>query len=170
MILLWKVSFKVCLCPRIHVHVTLLTNPRYLLIEASYAHQAHLMSQLQVSKNHPKAQEGDQPSTLKINLDVVSRLEKKGFRSASIVSAIFTLHRAGLPTDDDQLIANEIENGCESRVNECQICMDESINSVLLPCRHSTLCIGCANDIQQTCRQCPMCQQPVEDVLQLYTP
>ena len=110
-------------------------------------------------------------ATLQIDLAVVARLEEKGINSSSIISAMFALHKAGLPMDDEKLIRHEIENGEQSRsANECQVCLDATINSVLLPCRHSTLCHDCAEDINASTKECPMCMSPIEGVLQLFTP
>eukprot|EP01119_Soliformovum_irregulare_P019832 TRINITY_DN635_c0_g1_i2.p1 TRINITY_DN635_c0_g1~~TRINITY_DN635_c0_g1_i2.p1 ORF type:complete len:294 (+),score=44.88 TRINITY_DN635_c0_g1_i2:76-957(+) len=52
--------------------------------------------------------------------------------------------------------------------NTCKICFEASINAVLIPCGHLALCITCANSLQQTSANCPICRAHVHTVVQTF--
>jgi len=49
---------------------------------------------------------------------------------------------------------------------ECKICMDNQINTVLIPCGHRVACISCGSALDS----CPMCRVLITGALQTYTP
>ncbi|KAL6538901.1 hypothetical protein OROMI_025227 [Orobanche minor] len=64
-------------------------------------------------------------------------------------------------------ITNISKEECERLQNEkilCQVCFDEQIKVVLLPCRHYVLCSTCC----EKCRRCPICRVYVEERLLVY--
>ena len=46
----------------------------------------------------------------------------------------------------------------------CNICIDESIQILLIPCKHASLCINCSKLIQT----CPICYKKVENKERIY--
>ncbi|CAM6089923.1 unnamed protein product [Calypogeia fissa] len=65
---------------------------------------------------------------------------------------------------DNNVEGNDAEKGCV-------ICKSRPRDVVLLPCRHMCLCSECAEvSTFKTNRLCPICQTPVERLLQIITP
>jgi hypothetical protein len=59
----------------------------------------------------------------------------------------------------------------EVDATKCVICMDAQRCTALLPCKHLALCASpeCAEMLgAATSQQCPLCREPVMDLLQLY--
>lgn len=51
----------------------------------------------------------------------------------------------------------------ESSAKDCIVCQNDSVNWVLLPCRHVCLCDGCLTRFQH----CPICRQFVQETFPL---
>ena len=51
-----------------------------------------------------------------------------------------------------------------SRGDECSVCMVAQPNTVFLPCRHQACCSGCAARLAS----CPVCREPVKDLLHVF--
>ncbi|KAL6570995.1 hypothetical protein OROGR_000545 [Orobanche gracilis] len=58
----------------------------------------------------------------------------------------------------------ELANEIWSEKILCQVCFDEQIKVVLLPCRHYVLCSTCC----EKCKRCPICRVYVEGRLLVY--
>ena len=52
--------------------------------------------------------------------------------------------------------------------SECRICMERPVDSVLLPCAHSSLCFPCAQNVQQANNGCPICRTPIEQCIKIF--
>lgn len=52
---------------------------------------------------------------------------------------------------------------------ECLICCSSMRNTIFLPCKHSCTCNGCAHSLRMRNNPCPICKQPIEDLLILET-
>ncbi|ERN12352.1 probable E3 ubiquitin-protein ligase LUL2 [Amborella trichopoda] len=50
---------------------------------------------------------------------------------------------------------------------ECVICMSEPRDTAVLPCRHMCMCSECANLLRRQSNRCPICRQPVDEILQI---
>ena len=61
--------------------------------------------------------------------------------------------------------ASSIQTSATSRYHElmCVACWENPRDTALLPCRHLCYCSGCANATEQS--SCPICREPVEEVL-----
>ena len=44
---------------------------------------------------------------------------------------------------------------------ECMVCMDRPRAALLLPCRHSIVCAGCAAELLGRASSCPLCRTPI---------
>ncbi|KAK4739203.1 hypothetical protein R3W88_002900 [Solanum pinnatisectum] len=66
-----------------------------------------------------------------------------------------------------------INNSEETNVNdeesgkECVICMTEPKDTAVLPCRHMCLCGECAKELRHQSNKCPICRQPIEELLEI---
>lgn len=49
----------------------------------------------------------------------------------------------------------------------CCVCADEPVDTALLPCGHSVLCMSCAGAMHTRSAPCPICRKPVGEVKQL---
>ena len=50
---------------------------------------------------------------------------------------------------------------------ECPICFRKVANHVIVPCGH-VACIDCLNIIQKINNSCPICRQPLQQVIEVY--
>eukprot|EP00730_Choanoeca_flexa_P007959 TRINITY_DN12416_c4_g7_i3.p2 TRINITY_DN12416_c4_g7~~TRINITY_DN12416_c4_g7_i3.p2 ORF type:complete len:136 (+),score=21.37 TRINITY_DN12416_c4_g7_i3:1159-1566(+) len=48
-----------------------------------------------------------------------------------------------------------------------QVCMSESMDTMVLPCRHLCLCNGCADVLRYQASKCPICRAPFHSLLQI---
>jgi len=69
--------------------------------------------------------------------------------------------------DDIYGIADSDVSGKASQEGkECTICMTNKVDTIVLPCKHMCLCVGCAKDLQdRKDSKCPMCRTTVENYL-----
>ncbi|KAF0690682.1 Aste57867_17937 [Aphanomyces stellatus] len=51
---------------------------------------------------------------------------------------------------------------------ECVVCFDGPQNAVCVPCGHAAVCMKCADMVQHSTKQCPVCRAEVREVIQLY--
>ncbi|XWS35042.1 hypothetical protein CRYUN_Cryun21dG0092000 [Craigia yunnanensis] len=50
---------------------------------------------------------------------------------------------------------------------ECIICMTESKDTAVLPCRHMCMCSECAKALRLQSNKCPICRQPIEELIEI---
>ncbi|KAF7813769.1 putative E3 ubiquitin-protein ligase LUL4 [Senna tora] len=50
---------------------------------------------------------------------------------------------------------------------ECVICMTEPKDTAVLPCRHMCMCGECAQALWLQSNKCPICRQPIEELIQI---
>ncbi|KAK4744705.1 hypothetical protein SAY87_011017 [Trapa incisa] len=50
---------------------------------------------------------------------------------------------------------------------ECVICMTEPKDTAVLPCRHMCMCGECAKELRLQSNKCPICRQPIEELLEI---
>ncbi|XP_053212002.1 E3 ubiquitin-protein ligase MGRN1-like [Panonychus citri] len=53
----------------------------------------------------------------------------------------------------------------EDNGSECVICMSESRDTLILPCRHLCLCNACADSLRYQANNCPICRSPFRALL-----
>ncbi|KAK9125965.1 hypothetical protein Scep_014811 [Stephania cephalantha] len=65
-------------------------------------------------------------------------------------------------------IGNSVEGDSdENQGKECVICLSEPRDTTVLPCRHMCMCNGCARHLKLQRHRCPICRQPVEQLLEI---
>ncbi|KAL0347965.1 UNVERIFIED_CONTAM: putative E3 ubiquitin-protein ligase LUL4 [Sesamum angustifolium] len=65
-------------------------------------------------------------------------------------------------SNSDEAAINDMESG-----KECIICMTEVKNTAVLPCRHMCMCSDCAKELRIQSNKCPVCRQPIEELLEI---
>eukprot|EP01103_Thecamoeba_quadrilineata_P011032 TRINITY_DN2548_c0_g1_i1.p1 TRINITY_DN2548_c0_g1~~TRINITY_DN2548_c0_g1_i1.p1 ORF type:complete len:348 (-),score=55.15 TRINITY_DN2548_c0_g1_i1:116-1159(-) len=75
-------------------------------------------------------------------------------------------------TRDDVLVEQElygtVHTDHESEVGkECVICISETRNTVVLPCRHLCLCSSCADVFRFQTNKCPICRSNVKSLVKI---
>lgn len=55
-----------------------------------------------------------------------------------------------------------------SSIGECVICFDGPQAAVCVPCGHNAICMACAEEILETTCECPVCRQPIRELIKLY--
>jgi len=51
----------------------------------------------------------------------------------------------------------------------CQICYEEQVDALMLPCKHAKCCMRCAEKITEHGGKCPHCRTPIFDAIKIYT-
>jgi hypothetical protein len=92
-----------------------------------------------------------------------------GYESRAVVAAAYSLHKRGIPTNNERVLIEELEQQTTATTqSECKVCYDNAVDAFLLPCRHSSLCMDCANACKSGNGKCPICLQDITDVFQMY--
>ena len=50
---------------------------------------------------------------------------------------------------------------------ECVVCLSETRDTTVLPCRHMCMCSGCARMLRHQSNRCPICRTPAESLLEI---
>ncbi|KAI4367859.1 hypothetical protein MLD38_016482 [Melastoma candidum] len=50
---------------------------------------------------------------------------------------------------------------------ECVICMTEPKDTAVLPCRHMCMCSECAKELKLQSNKCPICRQPIQELIEI---
>jgi len=63
------------------------------------------------------------------------------------------------------LISGEsLRNRSEEDTDTCKICFEKTIDSVILECGHSAICMECSKGL----RTCPICRQPILRIVKVF--
>ncbi|CAA6663509.1 unnamed protein product [Spirodela intermedia] len=62
--------------------------------------------------------------------------------------------------------ANDDTNG-DDLGKECVICMSEPRDTAVMPCRHMCMCRECAKTFRLHSSKCPICRQPVQELMEI---
>ncbi|XP_034917852.1 probable E3 ubiquitin-protein ligase LUL4 isoform X2 [Populus alba] len=68
----------------------------------------------------------------------------------------------GIANSDGAGVDGETDSG-----KECIICMTEPKDTAVLPCRHMCLCSGCAEELRCRSDRCPICRQPIQELMEI---
>ena len=102
------------------------------------------------------------------------RLEKS-IRDANICGETLShlnkscLTMIGLPSSDIDKLSRYIERVSskeQNANNKCTICVERTIDSVVIPCGHACFCKSCGD--KNIISNCPICKVPIEKVLKTY--
>ena len=56
----------------------------------------------------------------------------------------------------------------QEQLAECIVCFDGQVNCAIYKCGHMCLCYSCATELKDQGSQCPLCRQPITDVIKTY--
>ena len=59
------------------------------------------------------------------------------------------------------------EDDVEDSGSECVVCLSDSRDTLILPCRHLCLCNACADSLRYQANNCPICRAPFRALLQI---
>uniref|UniRef100_A0A1B0G8R5 RING-type E3 ubiquitin transferase n=1 Tax=Glossina morsitans morsitans TaxID=37546 RepID=A0A1B0G8R5_GLOMM len=62
---------------------------------------------------------------------------------------------------------SSLDEDLDDHGSECVICMSESRDTLILPCRHLCLCNSCADSLRYQANCCPICRAPFRALLQI---
>lgn len=60
-----------------------------------------------------------------------------------------------------------MEDDTDDNGSECVICMCDTRDTLILPCRHLCLCNSCADSLRYQANNCPICRAPFRALLQI---
>jgi len=60
-----------------------------------------------------------------------------------------------------------LENEKNEGGRECIICMSDSRDTVMLPCRHMCLCNKCAEELRHQSNMCPLCRSKIKHMVEI---
>lgn len=98
-----------------------------------------------------------------IGLDSESHFQVKVMKQILWVDQVrYELREIFGMSDSDEAAINDKDTG-----KECVICMTEPKDTAVLPCRHMCLCRDCANELRLQSNKCPICRQPIAELLEI---
>lgn len=130
---------------------------------------------------HCQAQEGDEPRQSHSLIAVVERNQDgsfslKPFKQKIFVDGLCYLlqeiygieNKAASNYRSDGMNYSSLEEELfEDSGSECVICMSDSRDTLILPCRHLCLCNACADSLRYQANNCPICRSPFRALLQI---
>jgi len=120
---------------------------------------------------HCQAEEGDEPRQSHVTIGVIEKhsdgiyalktLKQKLFVDGLcyLIQEIYGVERKGC----DEMIEDEMDDTGA----ECVVCMCDSRDTLILPCRHLCLCNACADSLRYQANNCPICRAPFRALLQI---
>ncbi|KAJ6638151.1 E3 ubiquitin ligase, partial [Pseudolycoriella hygida] len=60
-----------------------------------------------------------------------------------------------------------VDDETDDNGSECVICMSDTRDTLILPCRHLCLCNSCADSLRYQANNCPICRAPFRALLQI---
>jgi len=120
---------------------------------------------------HCVAEEGEEPRQSHVTIGVIDKHSDgiyalKTFKQKLFVDGlcyllqeIYGVERKGA----DEVIDEEIDDTGA----ECVVCMCDSRDTLILPCRHLCLCNACADSLRYQANNCPICRAPFRALLQI---
>ncbi|PAA90648.1 hypothetical protein BOX15_Mlig004889g1 [Macrostomum lignano] len=67
-----------------------------------------------------------------------------------------------------QVQQQQLQQLLQQQQSECAICLDRARDCLLSPCHHLALCCTCAQLLHSRRDFCPVCRQPIQDVIKVY--
>lgn len=65
------------------------------------------------------------------------------------------------------ILQANLDDDTEDNGSECVICMCDTRDTLILPCRHLCLCNSCADSLRYQANNCPICRAPFRALLQI---
>jgi len=109
----------------------------------------------------------DHMGSITYNKKLIEAAEIMGAEPSVAIACLYNMQARGEPTDQLDILMAEI-NKQKVQTRECAICLTNQVNSLCMPCRHSATCIDCAQTVMEQNARCPICREPIKEILQIY--
>jgi len=106
-------------------------------------------------------------ASITYNTKLLEAAEIMGIEAPIAIACLYQMQSRGEPTDDLQSLMEEV-NKYKLQTRECTVCLNDTVNSLFLPCRHSATCMECAELVQKSSKICPICREQIAEVLQIF--
>ncbi|KAM7296630.1 E3 ubiquitin ligase Rnf157 isoform X2 [Ixodes scapularis] len=124
---------------------------------------------------HCLAEEGEEPRQSHVLVAVVEKnadgtYTLKPLKQKLFVDGLCYLLQEIYGIENKNVAQAKPPNGDEETEDsgaECVICMCESRDTLILPCRHLCLCSCCADSLRYQANNCPICRAPFRALLQV---
>ncbi|WJZ88694.1 hypothetical protein VitviT2T_007971 [Vitis vinifera] len=95
--------------------------------------------------------------------------KEKGVQQVRVVKQILWAEGMRYELQEIFGIGNSVDDNADGTDSgkECVICLSEPRDTTVLPCRHMCMCGGCAKVLRFQMNRCPICRQPVEQLLEI---
>ena len=128
---------------------------------------------------HCVALEGDSPRQSHALIAVIEKNNNgsfsiKPFIQKTFIDGLFYLlqeiygienKNVSATKSSDQYVSPE--DDIEDSGSECVVCLSDSRDTLILPCRHLCLCNACADSLRYQANNCPICRAPFRALLQI---
>ena len=54
-------------------------------------------------------------------------------------------------------------------IRKCSVCLDKDVFTILIPCKHSIMCVDCLVQIMNSTNQCPCCRSFIDTFISEYS-
>lgn len=120
---------------------------------------------------HCQSEEGDEPRQSHVTIAAVDKHTDGSFALKTLKQKLFVDGLCYLIQEiygverksNDEIIDEEIDDTGA----ECVVCMCDSRDTIILPCRHLCLCNACADSLRYQANNCPICRAPFRALLQI---
>ncbi|KAJ1968688.1 hypothetical protein IWQ62_001091 [Dispira parvispora] len=110
----------------------------------------------------------------KIDIATLSIATLKAILAEHCVDYSQVIEKSELMSLVNQLLVNtraelaQYTQNTDDTDNQCKICYDHPINSLILECGHLVTCLDCAKRLQTTTNECPICRQRITRVVHVF--
>jgi len=91
----------------------------------------------------------------------------KPFKQKQVVDGLCYLLQEIYGIENKNTERAKLDDDIDDNGSECVICMSETRDTLILPCRHLCLCNGCADNLRYQANNCPICRAKFRALLQL---
>ena len=63
----------------------------------------------------------------------------------------------------------KIRDNIPISIRKCSVCLDKDVNTILIPCKHSIMCVDCLIQIMDSTNLCPCCRSFIDTYINEYS-
>jgi len=112
---------------------------------------------------------------LPINEKIIEELMAAGYPRGDILDSVMSLQERGENINSIANVMKELEKKKRENLEKpkleekeeeklCKICFEEEIDTVITPCGHVAICLGCSKGLVL----CPMCRNKINQVIKMF--
>lgn len=91
----------------------------------------------------------------------------RALKQKIFVDGLYYLLQEIYGIENKNLNKSAADEDAEDTGSECVICMCDTRDTLILPCRHLCLCNSCADSLRYQANNCPICRAPFKALLQV---